>query len=387
MRFLVLILLLTACTSAYVHTKGPVLVANGQPLQIRGINLANWLVPEGYMLGLKNEGPRQIESLITELAGPTDAIDFWRQYRDSYITEADIRFIHDSGFNAIRVPLHYKFFETDDAEGFRLLDRLTAWAAKYNLYVIPDLHCAPGGQTGSNIDDSYGYQWLFASEPSQRATIALWKRIATHYRNNPTILGYDLLNEPIPSFPPLTLYNPQLEPLYQQITTAIRETDTHHIIILGGAQWNSNFDVFAPPFDANTMYTFHYYWKPPTQAAMQPYLSFRARHKIPLLMGESGENTNAWVQDFAALMESNHIGWAYWPYKKMGNAAAVTTIAPPIHWKEITRFAARKPTTDDKRLTQRPPQEHIREALADLLVKIRLENTHVNQGYLKALIH
>ena len=110
------------------------------------------------------------------------------------------------------------------------------------------MHCAPGGQTGANIDDSWGYPWLYDS-PEASSTIAIWKRIAAHYRDSETVLGYDLLNEPIPHFPELQKYNSKLEPIYKRIVAAIREVDKNHVIILGGAQWDTNFAVFGPPFD------------------------------------------------------------------------------------------------------------------------------------------
>ena len=96
-----------------------------------------------------------------------ERLQFWQQYRDNYITEADIKFLHDTGFNSIRIPFHYKFFAAGNDEGFRRLDSVIGWAAKDHLYVILDMHCAPGGQTGANIDDSWGYPWLYDPPPTR----------------------------------------------------------------------------------------------------------------------------------------------------------------------------------------------------------------------------
>ena len=90
------------------------------------------------------------------------------------------------------------------------------------MYVVIDMHQAPGGQTGTNIDDSYGYPWLYDSPGDQAELIDIWKRIADQYKDEPAVLGYDLLNEPIPHFPQLQKYNNQLEPLYKRIAAAIR---------------------------------------------------------------------------------------------------------------------------------------------------------------------
>ena len=201
----------------FVHTSGTDLVdGQGKPLMLRGTNLGNWFEVEGYMfhLGDTAQSPREIEELSYELIGPEKADAFWKQWREDYISEGDIDRIKVMGFNSVRVPIHWKFFDTDNSEGFRLLDRLVQWARKDHIYVIIDLHCAPSGQTGTNIDDSHGYPWLYLSPKAQEHTIALWRRIAAHYSKEPMVLGYDLLNEPIPHFPQVQRFNSDLEPLY-----------------------------------------------------------------------------------------------------------------------------------------------------------------------------
>jgi endoglucanase len=295
----------------FAHTQGRQIVdPNGRPLLLRGTSLGNWMVPEGYMW-LFEGGPqsgREIEDLVTELLGPDKAEQFWHNYRENYVTRADIHLLRQAGFNSIRIPMHYKFFETDDAEGFRLLDRVIGWAKEEGLYVILDLHAAPGGQTGTNIDDGHGYPWLFDSPKEQAHLIAVWERLARHYGNNSTVLGYDLLNEPIPHYPSLRPLNSRLEPLYKRLTVAIRKIDTHHVLFLGGAQWDTNFAVFGAPFDQNTAYTLHKYWMPPEQTAIQSYVDFREKNKVPLWLGESGENTDEWISQFRQLLEKNDIG-------------------------------------------------------------------------------
>lgn len=379
-----------AAQSKFAHTDGKQLVGpDGHPLILRGTNLGNWLEPEGYMFGLEGgpQSPREIEDFFNELIGPTDAAKFWQAYRDAYVTEDDIRFLRQTGSNSIRIPLHYKFFLAGNSEGFTRLDRVIGWARKYGLYVILDMHCAPGGQTGTNIDDSDGYPWLYESAEDQALTISIWKRIAEHYRDDSTVLGYDLLNEPIPHYPQLQRYNSDLEPLYKRITQSIRQVDSHHVIILGGAQWDSNFTVFGKPFDHNVMYTLHKYWVPPTQESIQPYLDFRDRYNVPIWLGESGENDDKWVHTFVGVLDKNQVGWAFWPYKKMDQASALVAWPKPVHWDEIVAFAKMRESTGDaeKKIAARPSLEDSRAALQDLLQKILLHNCRVNSGYIEAL--
>ena len=362
--------------------------ADGRPLTLRGISLGNWLLPEGYMFGF-DHGPssaREIDVLFRDLLGPDVTERFWREWRDTYISQGDIELIRKAGFNSVRIPLHHALF-VEDGAGFVTLDRVVRWCKDAGLAVILDLHAAPGGQTGSNIDDSWGYPWLFESPQAQEETIALWRRLALRYRDEPAVLGYDLLNEPIPQFPYLQKYNAALEPLYKRIVAAIREVDRNHIVILGGAQWDTNFKVFGAPFDANAMYTFHKYWMEPTRAAIEEYLDFRERYNVPVWLGESGENTDEWVARFRSVLEENQVGWCFWPYKKMDKTGSVVTFAKPIYWDELVAYAKLPGGVGelDKRPQARPSVEHAQAALADLLKQIRFENRRVNLGFLKAL--
>jgi hypothetical protein len=385
-----LILALIAQGSAqFAHTDHKEIVdPAGKPLLIRAMNLGNWLVPEGYMWLFEGgpQSPSEIRALVLELLGPEGSAAFWERYRENYITRADIALLHRAGFNAIRVPLHYGLFEGDN-EGFKLLDRLIAWCRAEGLYVILDLHAAPGGQTGANIDDSAGYPWLYGSPQEQARLVAIWRRLATRYRDEPAVLGYDLLNEPIPPFPKLASLNSSLEPLYKKLSHEIRKVDAHHILFLGGAQWDGNFSVFGKPFDTNVVYTFHKYWTAPDESVFRQYIDFRERYDVPIWMGESGENSDEWIATFAKALEKNNIGWAFWPYKKMEKSSAVVSIIPPADWAKIVEFARlpRGTAHVEERLKARPEQETITRALAELVENVRVEKCRVNEGYLKAL--
>jgi endoglucanase len=393
-RLLQLPLLLLALTSQasaqFARTDHQQIVdAAGKPLLLRATNLGNWLVPEGYMWLLEGgpQSPSEIRTLVLELLGPEASAAFWQKYRENYVTREDLALLHRAGFNAIRVPLHYSLFESDDAEGFKLLDRLIIWSRAEDLYVILDLHAAPGGQTGTNIDDSVGYPWLYQSPPEREHLIAIWRRLATHYRDEPTVLGYDLLNEPIPHFPKLAPLNSSLEPLYKKVSGEIRKVDAHHILFLGGAQWDGNFSVFGKPFDTNVAYTFHKYWTAPEESVLRQYIDFRERYDVPIWMGESGENTDRWIAQFVEALERNNIGWAFWPYKKMEKSSAVVSIIPPADWGKIVAFAKlpRDTAHAEERLKARPQQETITRAFAELLESVRLQTCRVNEGYLRAL--
>jgi endoglucanase len=379
--------------SRFVTRRGQELVSpDGKPLLLRGINLGNWLLPEGYMFKFKTaNSPRMIQSVVNELLGEDEARRFWKTFRQNYITREDIKFIKQSGFNSVRVPFSYRLFvlENDqltlEGPGYKLLDQVVNWCKQEGLSVVLDMHAAPGGQTGDNIDDSWGYPFLFESPESQELTVNIWRKIAASYRDEPTVIGYDLLNEPIAPYFDTASLNPKLEPLYRKLVAGIREVDKNHLIFLGGAQWNGNFGVFGQPFDDKIAYTFHKYWMTVNQEAIQQYLNFRNKHNVPVWMGESGENTDEWIASFRTLLEQHNIGWYFWPYKKLDATSCVASINPPADWAAIVAFANGPRTTFEEVRKNRPPKEKAQKALSDYLERIKLANCRINNGYLKAL--
>ena len=226
-----------AAAHGFVSTQGKrFLTADGRPLLLKGINLGNWLVPEGYMFGFEvAKSPRAIYATLERLVGREGAVAFWREFRENFIRQEDINFIAAAGFNTVRVPLHYAMFAGDDSgqapgEGWALLDRLIDWCETAGLYIVLDMHAAPGGQTGANHDDGSGYPLLFYLPSLQDQTVAVWRGIAERYKDRPTVLGYDLLNEPISSYSDVRYLNPKLEPFYRRLVAEIRTVDPHHVI-------------------------------------------------------------------------------------------------------------------------------------------------------------
>src|SRR5919205_742738 len=354
----------------FVTTRGREFVTPaGRPLLLKGINLGNWLLPEGYMLKFKTaSSPRLISTALNQLVGEEEANRFWRTYRDNYVTADDVRFIRRAGFTSARVPFNYRLFVSEgdparlEGPGYKLLDRVVGWCRREGLYVVLDMHAAPGGQTGDNIDDSYGYPFLFESAEAQGLTVRVWQKLAARYADEPAVLGYDLLNEPIAHYFDAAYFNPKLEPLYKKIVAAVRAVDKNHVVFLGGAQWDSNFKVFGPPFDDKLAYTFHKYWMDVKQEAVQEYVDFSAKYGVPVWLGESGENKDEWVASFRELLERNRIGWCFWPHKKLDAASCVVSVNRPKDWDVVSNFADHPRTTFEDVRKARPPREQVARA-------------------------
>src|SRR4029077_631472 len=178
--------------AGFVTARGQKLIApNRSSLLLKGINLGNWLVPEGYMFAFsKARAPWQIQQIIKELVGTEANNAFWQQWHSSFITRDDIRYIRSTGLNMVRVPFDYRLFTPEDYPGtwtklgFDLLDKVVEWSAKAGLYVLLDMHAAPCGQTGAHIDNSYGYPGLYDDPACRSRTAEIWRRIAARYADD-----------------------------------------------------------------------------------------------------------------------------------------------------------------------------------------------------------
>ena len=395
-----LVLLASSCSSPekvkFVTVQGTELIApDGSVLFIKGTNLGNWLNPEGYMFNFRrtNSG-RLINQMLCEMVGPDSVAEWWQLFKDNYVTIEDFEFLKSIGCNTIRIPFHYKLFTNEDYmglndpdEGFRRIDQAVEWARQTGMYLILDMHDAPGGQTGDNIDDSYGYPWLFESEKSQELFISIWRRIASHYVNEPTVLGYELCNEPIaPYFEDnLNELNASLQPLYIRATEAIREVDRNHIVIIGAPQWNTNFEPMTDwTFDDNIMYTCHRYGGEAGVDGIKDYIEFRDKTGLPMYMGEIGHNTWEWQSTYSRVMQDNGIGYTFWPYKKLTHEC-VNAFAEPENWDKVVEFSECDRSDFFKIRANRPNQEEMRKALLDLIENIKFKNCTPIVDYIESM--
>lgn len=340
---------------SFLHTAGQDIVNEyGNKVRLRGVGLGNWFLPEGYMwkFGSLGDRPRKIEKLIANLIGDEKAAKFWKSYRQNYITEKDIQRIATLGFNAVRPALNARLFLTEGdnpvyvSEGFQLMDSLVSWCKKHRLYIIIDMHGAPGGQTGANIDDSPDdIPALFIDKKYQDRLVNLWSKIVKRYKNEPVIAAYDLLNEPLPKGSGAAgKYKHLLVPLYQRLTSEIRKTDQKHMITLEGFDWSNDWSLFDKPFDKNVFYQFHYYcWgRPDHLNSIDEYLIRREQLKTPIWVGETGEKGNTIYWATSQYFEANNIGFSFWPWKKMDTQNTPYSIKKPDNWDVLSAYTNNK---------------------------------------------
>lgn len=372
----------------------------GEPVILRGMGLGGWLLQEGYMLQLGALGQQHvIRERIVDLIGEEKTRAFYAAWRANHTTKADIDAMRRWGFNSVRLPMHYdrltlpveqEPFDGQDTwkeEGFAEIDALLSWTRANGMHLILDLHAAPGGQ-GSDLaisDRDPTKPSLWDSAENRRKTVALWRRLAERYADEPGIGAYDILNEPNWDFEKAggghgceETTNAPLRRLMTEITAAIREVDQRHIIVVEGNCWGNNYRGVTPLWDDNTVISFHKYWNATDRASIADVLRLREETGAPVWLGESGENSNTWFTETIATVESEGIGWAFWPLKKIGFNQPLE-IAPNPGWPALVAW-----------LTGEGPRPSAAEAEATLMRlathDIRFENVIQHRDVVDAML-
>ena len=390
--FYSLLFFTTLSFSQNLKTEGKKIVdGDGNEVLLRGYAPGGWLLIEGYMMH-ETDGSigaqHQIKSNLVSLMGAEKTEEFFKKWRENHFTKRDVDSLASWGFNSIRVPLHYNLFtlpiqeeptageNTWLEEGFSIVDNVLAWAKPHNMYVILDLHAAPGGQ-GRNTDISDydpNKPSLWESEQNKSKTVALWRKIAERYKDNEWIGGYDLLNETNWDLPE----GKDLKDLFVRITNAIREVDDKHIIIIEGNDYANNFTGLLPPWDDNMAYSFHKYWNSTNEDDLNWILPIREQYDVPLWMGESGENSNTWYTDAVSLFENNNVGWAWWAMKKIGSVNSPYRIVVNDGYQKILNYW--------KDEGDKPTEQEAYDAMMKLADNALSENCLYRKGISDALL-
>lgn len=392
MKKIILVLLFTSAINAQglLRVEGKNIVdENGNSYILRGMGLGGWMLQEGYMLKTSSFAGTQheIRAAIEALIGKEKTDSFYDKWYENHFREIDAQKLAEWGFNSIRLPMHYNLFtlpiedepvagqNTWLEKGFQMTDELLQWCKENKLYLILDLHAAPGGQgKDANISDyDPSKPSLWESEANRAKTVALWKKLAERYKDEVWIGGYDLINEPNWELPGNTL----LRELYIDITNAIREVDTEHIIFIEGNWFATDFNGLTPKWDNNMVYSFHKYWNENNVNTISYLLTLRNNENAPLYLGETGENSNAWFKDCVELMESNNIGWAWWPQKKIDNIVGPLSAPMASGYRDLLNYWSGSGS--------RPTDDAAYAALLQQAENLKFENCSFQPGVVDAL--
>ncbi len=316
----------------FLHADGKNIVdGQGKTFISRSIGTGNWMIQEGYMMKSTDAGINtqwQFTQKLVATIGQARTDSFYNTWLANCFTKADVDSMKAWGFNAIRPNLHYKWFTlpiedepvageiTWRDQGFTLLDSLVQWCHDDQMYLFLDMHGTPGGQgTNKDISDyDPSKPSLWESDLNKQKLIALWAKIADRYKDEPFIGGYDLINETNWTFS--VANNQPLWDLFKDLTTAIREVDTHHMVILEGNWFANDYSGLPTLWDDNLVLSFHKYWTYNDEGSLDWMINLRDQRNVPLWLGESGENSDTWFTNLITLAESKNIGWSWWPVKK-----------------------------------------------------------------------
>ncbi|TCD00347.1 cellulase family glycosylhydrolase [Pedobacter psychroterrae] len=398
---------LTILPSAKLHAQGylkadgkKIVNEKGENVLLRGVGLGGWMLQEGYMLRINNEGQQyRIRERFENLIGAERTQEFYDLWLANHTRKIDIDSMKAWGFNSVRLPMHYNLYtlpvdkepvagqDTWLEKGFAMTDSLLAWCKANKMYLILDLHAAPGGQGNDlNISDrDPSKPSLWDSEANQKKTIALWKKIAERYVDEPWIGAYDIINEPNWGFDDPTgdkngtkeKRNIPLKKLMVDITSAIREVDKKHMVIIEGNGWGNNYNGILPQWDDNMVLSFHKYWSYNDQGSAENMIKMREQYNIPVWLGETGENSNVWFTEAIRLFEKNNIGWAWWPLKKLGFNNPME-VRSNKNYDQVLRFISRN---EDK-----PAADSVYKGLKELAENVRLENTIIHKDVIDAMM-
>lgn len=378
-RTLILSFILFCCivgisAQGFLHTNGKYIYSgNGDEVILRGIGTGNWMIQEGYMMKTSDVAGTQHEFRAKLIAtiGQEKTDSFYTSWLQNHMTRTDIDSMKAWGFNSIRVAMHYNWFTPPIEEepvagqitwketGFNMIDSLLDWCSDNEMYLILDMHGAPGGQGKDAAISDYDASKpsLWESQANKNKLIALWYKLADRYKNEAWIGGYDLINEPNWDFENSGNQNgcncnsnTPLKQIYEVLIDTIRAVDQNHIVIIEGNCWGNRYNGMTSlyNYDDNLVVSFHKYWNHNNTSDIQGFLDLRNTYNVPVWLGESGENSNTWFTNAIALCEQNRIGWSWWPVKKNGinNILGVVANADYLNLIEYWKGNAANPGVD-----------------------------------------
>ncbi|TEB18124.1 glycoside hydrolase family 5 protein [Coprinellus micaceus] len=367
---------------SFLKVQGTQIVdGNGHEVVLHGAGLGGWLCMENFISGYPG-CEHQIREGLADAIGKEKAEYFFDKFLEHFFAEPDAIFFKSLGLNCIRIAVNYHHFEDDDkprvlrTDAFRQLDRAISVCAKHSIYTVIDMHTAPGGQSGGwHADGGIHYGSFWRHKDFQDRFTWLWEQIATHYKGNPWVVGYNLLNEPADPHP----QQAGLMGIYDRLHNAIRAIDENHIIFLDGNTFATDFTKF--PEDAgtrwrNTAYSIHDYAvygfpntpEPYTGSDAQKERMFKTYQRKRQWMDERGlcvwngewgpvyarqeydgdatEGINAQryavLRDQLEIYDKDRLSWSIWLYKDIGFQGMVYVSPATPYRQHFAKFLAKK---------------------------------------------
>ena len=330
---ILLLLLLTACTQTY---NAPTLEATTPapvPTETR-MPPTSTSTPEPSPTSLPPAALRRGVNMGNMLEAPSEG-EWGVTLQEEYFV-----LIKEAGFDFVRLPVRWSAHAeqdspyTIDPTFFARVDEVVNWALERDLAVIVDFH---------HYEEMMWDPWS-----NKDRFLGIWKQVAEHYKDYPSHVLFELLNEPNDQLN-ASLWNQYLA----ESLAIVRETNPTRDVVIGPASWNaydwvSTLDV---PNDEHLLITFHYYlpfqfthqgaewvagsdpwlgttWtatdaeKAEITAHFDSVAEWAKRHNdVRILLGEFGAYSKAdldsrvrWTEYVRSEAERHGFAWAYWEF-------------------------------------------------------------------------
>ncbi len=334
---------------SFLRTKGQRIIDDrGREVRLRGVNLGGWLMMEAYFMFSPNLPVHRFERNFSKALGRRALEEFQREFRRNFIREEDFEVIRKLGCNCIRLPFHYRIVEPASLKpggrDLRYLDQAITWAKKRGIYVILDLHAAPGAQNHDWHSDSDGKALFWTSPRNQQRALKIWEFLAKRYKDESAVAGFDLLNETVLGAPA------KLNQFYRNAIARIRKVNRRHIIFVEGNNWAQDIACLDNFDDDNYALSIHNYepldftfnfvpflryplrrvkapWNRQILTKnLQRYARIASQRNVPVFVGEFGVNAregwygeDRWLADTLDAYEKFEFHWTYWTFKAVKN--------------------------------------------------------------------
>lgn len=318
-----------------------IIYSSGKSILLHGINLGNLFLIEPWMTAIQGAPDYQsMIDLLTKRFGNTNLLEIFEK---NYIQKIDYDNLAKLKINLVRLPFYYQQVQNSQGKfnNFAKLDKIIENLAQKNIYTLLDLHGAPGGQSNEMHCGQSNRNELFAPSTNgkkyRKDTINLWRALAEHYKHNPYVMAYGLLNEPFGALEHDKSLNKEngLWPLYDNIYQAIRAVDKNHIIVMSSIPSKNDWDTLPNPQKykwQNIVYEFHYYAfkfdifgkingtldanKHKKYLAEKIKKSQQESYNVPVLIGEFNgfDKAKNW-QDYLDTFQKLDWHYTVWSYK------------------------------------------------------------------------